>query len=194
MSGRGYSKPVKKAEILICTQQFTIVDELIRQGLLREKATGWDVSKTVEAIRGAVQDSLRRIIEQQESHVRPEDQELLEAASLAGREFSAAALTAVSNQATEDVEARLAALTHQGQFLRAGGLVAWPDGTVAAGYSFRHDLYREILYNRVPPSRQRRWPRRWPSWSAPATVVMRRRSIASRGNPSCGRKGLPNHR
>jgi predicted ATPase len=135
----------------------TIVDELRRQGLLREEATGWDVSKTVEAIRGAVPDSLRQIIEQQLSHVRPEDQELLEAASLAGREFSAAALTAVSNQGTEDIEARLDALARQGQFLRAGGLVAWPDGTVAAGYSFRHDLYREILYDRVPPSRQRRW-------------------------------------
>ena len=29
--------------------------------------------------------------------------------------------------------------------------------TVAARYSFLHDLYREILYDRIPPSRQRRW-------------------------------------
>jgi predicted ATPase len=63
----------------------------------------------------------------------------------------------VVTQATEDIEARLAALAQHGQFIRACGLVVWPDGTEAAGYSFRHDLYREILYARVPPGQQRRW-------------------------------------
>jgi predicted ATPase len=36
-------------------------------------------------------------------------------------------------------------------------LVEWPDGTVAAGYGFLHDLYRETLADRVPPSRKSRW-------------------------------------
>jgi hypothetical protein len=36
-------------------------------------------------------------------------------------------------------------------------LVEWPDGTVAAGYGVIHDLYCEILYDRVPPTRKRRW-------------------------------------
>jgi DNA-binding winged helix-turn-helix (wHTH) protein len=87
----------------------TIVDELIRQGLLCEGTTGADVSTVIEAIRGAVPESLRQIIAQ------------------------------------------------HGQFIRAGGLVEWPDGTVTAGYGFLHDLYREILAARVPPSRKRRW-------------------------------------
>ena len=78
-------------------------------------------------------------------------------ASLAGREFSAAAVAAVGNQGTEDIEARLAVLAHHGQCIRSGDLVAWPDGTVAAGYGFLHDLYRETLADRVPPSRKRRW-------------------------------------
>jgi predicted ATPase len=135
----------------------TMLDEMRRQGLLPEEATGWDVSKTVETIRRAVPEGLRHIIEQQLQQVSLADQGLLEAASLAGIEFSAPAIAAVVTQATEDVEARLAALAHHGQFLRACGLVEWPDGTVAVGYGFRHDLYREILYDRVPPSRQRRW-------------------------------------
>ena|SRR2546430_12560045 len=87
----------------------------------------------------------------------PEDQGLLEAASIAGITFSAAAIAAGINQPTEDIEARLALLAHYGQFIRSCGLVAWPDGTVAAGYAFLHDLYRTILYDRIPPSRQRRW-------------------------------------
>ena len=135
----------------------TIVEEVRRQGLLHEEAAGWDVAKAVETSRSAVPQSLRHIIEQQLSQVRPEDQGLLEAASIAGRTFSAAAVAAVVHQATEDIEARLAVLAHHGQFIEAGGLVEWPDGTVAAGYSFRHDLYRETLSDRIPPSRQQRW-------------------------------------
>jgi predicted ATPase len=134
-----------------------LVDELQRQGLLHEEAAGWDVSKAVGSIRSAIPESLRHIIEQQLHQVQPEDQGLLEAASIAGRIFSAAVVAAAVNQATEDIEARLAVLAHHGQFIQAGGLVEWPDGTVAAGYRFLHDLYRETLSDRIPPSRQQRW-------------------------------------
>ena len=135
----------------------TLVDEMLRQGLLHETATGGDVSKLIEMLRSAVPESLRHIIEHQLSQVSLADQGLLEAASLAGSEFSAPVIAAVVTQATEDIEGRLAALAHHGQFIRAYSLVEWPDGTMAAGYSFRHDLYRETLYDRVPPSRQQRW-------------------------------------
>jgi predicted ATPase len=135
----------------------TLVDELQRQGLLHEEAARGDVVKAVETIRSAAPQSLRHIIEQQLHQVCPEDQGLLEVASLAGRTFSAAAVAAAVNQPTEDIEARLSALAHHGQFIEAGGLVTWPDGTVTAAYRFLHDLYGETLSDRVPPSRQQRW-------------------------------------
>jgi predicted ATPase len=130
----------------------TLVDEMRRQGLLHEEATGGDIAKAMGAIRSAVPQSLRHIIEQQLHQVRPEDQSLLEAASLAGRTFSAAAVAAAVNQPTEDIEARLSMLPHHGQFIQVCGLVAWPDGTVAAAYRFLHDLYCETLSDQVPPS------------------------------------------
>ena len=102
----------------------------------------------MRTIRSAVPESLRQIIEQQLHHVRPEDQVLLEAASITGRTFSAAAVAAAVNQATEDIEARLAVLAHHGQFIQACGLMEWPDGTVAAAYRFLHDLYCETLSDR----------------------------------------------
>ncbi|HEY7495904.1 MAG TPA: AAA family ATPase [Candidatus Tectomicrobia bacterium] len=135
----------------------TLIDELQRQGLLHEQAAAGDISKAVGTIRSAVPESLRQIIVQPLHHVRSEDQVLLEAASLAGRTFSAAAVAAAVGQATEDVEARLAGLAQHGQFIQASGLVEWPDGTVAAEYRFLHDLYCETLSDRVPPSRQQRW-------------------------------------
>jgi DNA-binding winged helix-turn-helix (wHTH) protein/tetratricopeptide (TPR) repeat protein len=135
----------------------TIIDTLLRQGLLHEGVMSRDVSQAVAAIMGAVPENLRQIIEQQLSQVSPEDRDLLAVASIAGREFSAALVAAVGYQGTEDIEARLAVLAHNGQFVRSAGLVIWPDGTVAAGYSFLHDLYWETLAERVPPSRKRRW-------------------------------------
>src|SRR5262249_58323449 len=130
----------------------TIVEEMRREGLLHEEAAGEEVGTAVASIKSAVPQSLRHIIEQQLHQVCPEDQVLLEAASMAGRTFSAAAIAAAVNQATEDIEARLTVLAHHGQFIQVCGLVAWPDGTVAAGYRFLHDLYSETLSDQVPPS------------------------------------------
>jgi len=39
-------------------------------------------------------------------------------------------------------------------FVVKAGPTAWPDGTPAELYSFRHDLYRELLYDRLPATRR----------------------------------------
>jgi predicted ATPase/DNA-binding winged helix-turn-helix (wHTH) protein len=135
----------------------TMVDDLVRQGLVRAEGAGWTLPGGLEAVASALPESLRQLIEQQLQQLSPEHLGLLEAASLAGRAFSAAAVAAAVNRDTEDVEARLAVLAHQGVFIRSAGVVEWPDGTEAAAYSFLHELYREILSERVPPSRKRRW-------------------------------------
>jgi predicted ATPase len=55
------------------------------------------------------------------------------------------------------VEAQCDALVRREQFVRAQGMEEWPDGTVSARYSFLHDLYHEVIYDRVPASRRLRW-------------------------------------
>src|SRR5919198_4522739 len=85
----------------------TIVDEMLRQGLLREGTAGGDVSEAIGAIMGAVPESLRQSIAQQLHHLSPDDRGLLEVASITGREFSAAAVAAPVSQGIEDIEARL---------------------------------------------------------------------------------------
>ena len=100
---------------------------------------------------------LRALIELQLAHCSPEDQTLLAAASVAGVEFATAAVAAGIERADEEIEARCAALAHQGQFLQAHGHVAWPDGTVTGCYGFRHALYHDVVYQQVPAGRQTRW-------------------------------------
>jgi DNA-binding winged helix-turn-helix (wHTH) protein/predicted ATPase len=134
-----------------------VVDMLVRQGGLRKSASGWELASDLEATVVGVPESLRQLIEQQLVQLPPADQELLEAASVAGAEFPTAAVAAVTGDAEEAVEVHCAALTRQGQFLRAHAPTEWPDGTLSGRYGFVHDLYREALYERVPVSRRVRW-------------------------------------
>ena len=134
-----------------------MVDELVRHQVVREGPDGWDVREGVESITAMVPANLRALIELQLAHLSPEDQTLLEAASVAGIEFSTGAVAAALKHAEEVVEARCMALAHQGQLLQARGQAAWPDGTVTDCYSFVHALYLEVLYQRIPARRQTRW-------------------------------------
>lgn len=122
----------------------TLADEIGRQEVLEG-----DEAAAVE-----VPASLRQLIEQHLELVPVADQEMLEAASVAGTGFSAAAVAAGSDLAVEDIEARCAALARRGQFIHPQGTEEWPDGTVAACYGFTHALYQEVLYERVSAGRR----------------------------------------
>jgi predicted ATPase len=134
----------------------TLVDTLVRQGALEMGPAGWDLPGGLEAMGVGVPESLRQLIEQHLEQVRPEDGTILEAASVAGMEFSAAAVVAGVEGGPEAVEARCAALARRGQFLDARGTASWPDGPVAARYGFIHALYQEVLYQRVPAGQRAR--------------------------------------
>src|SRR5262249_23019339 len=82
------------------------------------------------------------------------EQHVLEVASVAGMEFSAAAVAAGSETILEEVEQQCAALARRGQFLQAKGAAEWPDGTMAARYSFIHALYQEVTYEQIPVGRR----------------------------------------
>jgi predicted ATPase len=132
----------------------SMVDALVRQGMLQEGAHGWTVPRGLEAVAVGLPESLRQLIEQQLGQVSPADRQMLEAASVAGLEFSAVAVAAGINRAVLEVEDRCAELARREQFLRARGTAAWPDGTVAARYGFIHAVYQEGVYERVPAGRR----------------------------------------
>src|SRR5438093_5591603 len=94
------------------------------------------------------------MIEKQLERLSPEDQRVLGAASVAGMEFSAAAVAASIDAEMAQVEEQCAGLVRREQFLRARGTSEWPDGTVAARYAFIHALYQQVVYGRVPLGRR----------------------------------------
>ncbi|ETX03811.1 MAG: hypothetical protein ETSY2_32440, partial [Candidatus Entotheonella gemina] len=132
----------------------TVVEDLLRQQVLQKAREGWVLHGGLEAV--AVPESIRQLIEQQLEQLSPEDQSMLEVAGVAGMTFSAALVASGLDQSVEAVEARCAMLARREQFLLSCGTVEWPDETIATRYSFRHTLYREVLYDRVPASRRAR--------------------------------------
>jgi predicted ATPase/DNA-binding winged helix-turn-helix (wHTH) protein len=137
----------------------TVVEELARQGRLGSPAASWTRWEDLAAVVAGVPESVRQLIEAQLGQVSLQEQEILAAASVAGTEFSAAAVAAAVGQAPEDVEARCDILARRGQFVRPQGVAEWSDGTAAARYHFVHDLYHEVLYEQVPVNRRMRWHR-----------------------------------
>ena len=126
-----------------------VVEDFIRQGIVQRQAEGWVWSENLEEQIVKIPASLQQFIEQHIEQLAPEEQQVLVAASVAGVVFSAAAVAAGIESAIDAVETRCESLVRQGQFLRACGAAEWPDGTVAARYSFIHTLYQEVLYNRL---------------------------------------------
>ena len=107
-----------------------------------------------------VPESLRLMIDRQAERLDDADRFLLEAASTAGTHFSAASVAAGVEQDVVSVEARCDALARASQFLRADRPWQWPDGTVAGGYRFSHELYRSVFYENRSPARGRLLHRR----------------------------------
>jgi predicted ATPase len=94
--------------------------------------------------------SILQMIERNLDGLSPDERSILQAASIAGLEFSAAAVAAAVAQPTSEVESCCSGLARREQFVTADNVSIWPDGTIAATYEFRHALYRDALYERVP--------------------------------------------
>jgi predicted ATPase/DNA-binding winged helix-turn-helix (wHTH) protein len=105
----------------------------------------------------AIPHDVRRFIDRQIDDLDESDRNLLSAASVIGREFATAAAAAALETEVDTVESACAGLARQGVFIVKAGSAAstpWPDGTPAELYSFRHDLYRELLYDRLTATRR----------------------------------------
>ena len=98
---------------------------------------------------------VRRFIDHQIDDLNEADRELLTAASAIRREFATAAVAAAVQSNSETVEEACTRLARQGVFIVKSGSETWPDGIPVELYTFRHDLYRELLYDRLPATRRR---------------------------------------
>jgi predicted ATPase len=137
-----------------------VVEDLVAQGVLVLENSCWALQGDLEAIAMEVPKSIRQLIARQSARLLPAEQHVLEAASMTGMEFSAAAVAAALEENAIVVEEKCAGLANRQHFLRPVGLSEWPDGTVAARYAFLHALYQQLWHERVSPGRLQQWHQR----------------------------------
>jgi predicted ATPase len=131
------------------------MEYLRTQGALTPSHELLDLQGALALVQQEVPPRLRQLIERQLTQLRPEEQQLLEVASIVGGEFSTAIVAAGLAISIEEVEERCAALARRGLFIQPCGMIDWPDGTVTTRYAFRHALYTSVLSERMPASRYR---------------------------------------
>ncbi len=103
---------------------------------------------------------LIQMVEQQIEQLTVEEQHLLEAASVAGVEFTALAVAAALEVDIVRVEEVCGELARHEQFVRFEGTSEWPDGSVSARFRFRQTFSRDVVYRRVTGARRVRLHRR----------------------------------
>src|SRR5579863_9309698 len=110
-----------------------VVDYLIEQDSLAD-------ADKIEAPR-----NIRQMIERNLQRLTPDEQRVLEAASVVGAEFSAAAIAAALERPVSEIEDGCAGLARREQFITKQGATSWPDGTIASSFHFHHALYQNVL-------------------------------------------------
>jgi tetratricopeptide (TPR) repeat protein len=130
------------------------VEYLLSERLIGETEGRWELVEEIEKVDVGVPDSIRQLIDKQLDHLDGEEQRTLEAASVAGAEFSMQAVVAGLGEEQSAVERRFYELARQRQFIQDCGIHELPNGEVTTRYGFIHALYQNVLYERVTASRR----------------------------------------
>jgi tetratricopeptide (TPR) repeat protein len=128
-----------------------VLDHLTQQGFLAREPDGWQLRVPIAAMAVGVPESLRQMIEAQMARLGPEEQRVLEVASVTGAVFTASVSAAAADMEANDCDAVCATLARRQQLVRAADAQQLPDGSVSQRYAFVHALYREVCYWRQAP-------------------------------------------
>ncbi len=125
-------------------------EELIEREVIHHDDEGWKLATAPESIEAPA--TIQQLLERELQQLDEAERDLLETASIAGMEFSAASLAPAEGSAREDAERRCSQLARARRFLVP--CAAGADGT--SRFAFVHSLYREALESRLPPIRRAR--------------------------------------
>ena len=137
-----------------------IVSDLVKSGLLAQEEGVWRLTARLTQIVPGVPETLQQMLEIQVERLSEPEQRVLKSASIAGRRFSAWSVAAMLDTGIAEAEDICDSLTQRQQFLRPGRAAGVLGGAQSAHYEFRHSLYREALYRRIPEGQRARWHRR----------------------------------
>jgi DNA-binding winged helix-turn-helix (wHTH) protein/tetratricopeptide (TPR) repeat protein len=136
-----------------------LLDHMVARGLLVRRDKCWNLEVTLEDIELTVPQTIRQIIEHQIEMCTPQERRLLQAASVAGPEFSIAAVAAALEEKADRIEMRCRRLAQRNQFMQFAGVRGTPVGR-NRHYRFMHALYQNTCYQLLPEELQAQLHRR----------------------------------
>jgi predicted ATPase len=137
---------------------FAILEHLISEKLLVRVDNGdsqrWELPGPLEQSEATPPGELARMIELEIEHLSPQEQQLLEAGSLATVAFPAWMVAAALGQDVASAEEACDALVRRVSFVKRAGEDELPDGTRSSFYVFAHAMFRDVLYQRQSGARR----------------------------------------
>jgi len=147
-----------------------LVDDLVRRDLLAPSEAGVPLSATVEQALAEAPGVVRELTLMNLETLESADRRVLEAASVVGREFSAAEVAAVLGEDALSIEERCERLARRQQYLESAGSVRRPDGRVTARFRFLHAFAQQVLCQELLPRLRSRFQLRAREHSAPVVA------------------------
>src|SRR5882724_1016495 len=135
-----------------------MLEHLVQQGTVVRRAGEWTLLEGTE--KASVPEGLRQLLARRIESLKPEARRVLEADSMVGEVFTAAAVAAGVEGSVERIEEVCEGLAAPHHFLDDIGLTRWPDGTITGIYRFRHALYQWVLYEGLGTARRGQLHRR----------------------------------
>lgn len=122
--------------------------------LNRESSDSGSLEERFERLAPLMPAGLEDLIERQLARLSPEQQQVLEVASVPGVSFCADLVAVGTGRWAADIEASCEGLCRRQQFLMPQSPVRSPERRRAARYRFTHGYYREIAYARLSLARR----------------------------------------
>jgi DNA-binding winged helix-turn-helix (wHTH) protein/tetratricopeptide (TPR) repeat protein len=130
-----------------------LVDSWIDKQLIEQDAGRWRLRVDPGELTRTVPDSASRMIEKEIERLTRRDRDILEAASVAGLDFSVATVAVALGVDALEVEGACRAWSQRGTFLRPMEDGAHPAGGFSSRAVFIHGLYQQVIYERIGTSR-----------------------------------------
>lgn len=144
---------VSEGNPLFMTQ---LMDHWIMNGLVTSLIDATDLSASLSDPDLLLPDSVKDLVKTWFELLAPNDQKILEAASVTGSTFSALMLAKALGEDLVTVEEHCERLARQEQFLQSVSRNRLPERRVASRYAFRRRLYQKVLYQRLSIAKRAR--------------------------------------
>ena len=132
----------------------SLVDLLRDQGEIVREEDGAVLTRPVEELDLEPTKGLLDLVRHHLELLPEEQREILQHASVSGREFLSAVVAHLVGAEEAEVEERLRHLSQVRRLIEARGEEELPDGTLATRYRFNHGLYQSVLYQDLVASRR----------------------------------------